>query len=177
MKVKVTNRPEYASEVVDSLLLRRNVIVFILMGLMAFLGIWNVVGGATRSDMGDIGVGALYLFFDLLLGGVLLFARYKQTKGFAEAIRFTCTGSPQQEVLFAEQIVAERYGEDGELIGKTVTDYQTLRRAWETKNLILLYSRSNAVLILPKCDLSAEEQAGVKQILASKGVSCKFKKS
>ena len=136
MKVKVTNRPEYASEVVDSLLLRRNVIVFVLMGLMAFLGIWNVVGGATRSDMGDIGVGALYLFFDLLLGGVLLFARYKQIKGFAEAIRFTCTGSPQQEVLFAEQIVAERYGEDGELIGKTVTDYVGERKMLLAKGMI-----------------------------------------
>ena len=51
------------------------------------------------------------------------------------------------------------------------------REANKTKNLILIHSRDNRILVLTKCDLTDTEQADVKRLLQTVGVPCRFKKA
>ena len=170
MTVKVINRPAVAREVYFSVTKTRNIIYAVLVAVVAASGLWLLLG----TDETAQGVG--FLTAAVLLIPLYAWRVHGFIKQFAYAVSQACALTPEQYIIFEERIISERHV-NGEIMGKTVVEYASVRKAWETKNLILIHSRDNRILVLTKCDLTDTEQADVKRLLQTVGVPCRFKKA
>lgn len=173
MTVKVINRPETAREVCLSVLKANNVVYAVLVLILTAAGVWLFF--SPEDGFNAVGVG--FIISALVVLPVMQVWKVRRyIKQLTYAISQSCKQTPEQHIIFDERIVSERRVGD-EIAGKTVIEYSAIRRAWETKNLILIHSRTNQILVLPKCDLTETEQVGVKRLLLTVAVPCRFKKA
>ena len=173
MTVKVINRPENAREICLSVLKRSNLVYAGIVAFVAAVGLWFVLD---RLDEQLSIMGVAFLVAAVVLIPLQAWKVSRVIKQLACVISQSSAQTPEQHITFDERIVSERRVGD-EIVGKTVIEYSAIRKAWETNHLILIHTRFNQILALPKCDLTTAEQADVKRLLCAVGVPCRFKKA
>jgi ABC-type multidrug transport system fused ATPase/permease subunit len=173
MTIKITNRPTCAKEICFSLFKKTTVfaaiciVFFIAVGLLLLL----------TDTEGDSRVQGISYFFAALVIFLIYALRMRAViKQFSCSISRICDQTPIQYLTFDKRIISERRVGD-EIVHKIVIEYSNIKKAWETKNLILIETCSNQYITLPKCDLTEAEQTDVKRLLVTVGVPCRFKKS
>ena len=173
MTIKITNRPTCAKEICVSVFKKLILINAVAIITALALGLWFLLDGAEGEN--DF-LGIVFLSAAVLLIPMSILKMRGLIRQFAYSMSQTCSQTPIQYLTFDERIISERFVDD-EIVGKTAMEYSTIRKAWETKNLILIHTRGGQILVLPKCDLTEAEQADVKRLLQTVGVPCRFKKS
>lgn len=177
MTLHIQTRPEQAKEILLTFHRRRNLILRSLVGGLATYGVVKLVLWHLQIAGGDPTAGGLLLTMAALLLLMQTFVMRRQIKAYTEAMQTMCREEPRQRITFGDGIVCERGG--GE---QTPPDWQStfrygdLLRVMESKNLLLLCTRANSIIALPKCDLTPEQLAAVKRLMQALHIPGRLKK-